>query len=332
MEILRARPDEYDAIVDLFRRYDFALKERRWFDWKHLENPFGEELVFRLVEDGALVGTVALMAQPFRHGDRRLTAIQAVDGLMGEEIRGKRLFNDVMAFVLGTRPDGVAGDTFHLGFASKPGSMRALENAGWRKLAHFHLKTCLLTPARLRALPGGRLLAALVSPLWGLVRSLLFAGATDAIAVEETDRFPADMNHLVPEDRVAGDRSAALLNWRVCANPRDRMRVFLLREAGEITGYAVCKVVPGSWEVVEFRTARRDRRAFGAFLRHLHRARLCDTVGVWLLDGNLMADVLPGAGTVTRRIGGAMFVHGIEAAGLPVDPAGWAGGYLDSDW
>ncbi len=332
MEIIRARPDEYDAIIALFREYDFALKERRWFDWKHLENPFGQELVFKLVEDDQLVGTVALMAQPFRHGGRKLTCVQAVDALMGHAIRGKGLFNDVMAFVIGTRPDGAMDNCFYLGYPVLPGSKKAFENAGWRKLADFYLRTYLLTPHKLRKLKAGAILVSILTPFWGLIRKALFAGADDAITVKRVERFPTDMNCFNPEGRVCGDRSARFLNWRVCDNPRDDMRVFLLWEKSEIAGYAIVKVVPDSWEVVEFRCARPERRYAATFLRHLYRERLCDTVDVWLLYGNLMEDIMPTLGAITRPSGGTMFAFKLEEAGLPSNPTQWAGSYLDSDW
>jgi len=332
MEIIPARPDEYDDLVALFLEYNFALRKRRWFDWKHLENPFGEELVFKLIEADELAGTVSLMAQPFRWANKPLIALQAVDALMGRRIRGKGLFNKVMAFVVGTQPAGVESDYFHLGYPSLPGSQKAFENAGWLRLANFYLKTCLLTPRKLRKLKFGPLIVPLLTPIWGLVRFWYFAGADDAITVQQVDRFPVSMNHLLPADRVCGDRSAEFLNWRVCDNPRDDMRVFFLKDGTEITGYAVVKVVTGSWEVVEFRCVRPNRRYFATFLRHLHRERLCDTVDIWLLEGNLQEDVLPSVGTFTRQAGGAMFIFMPEGIDLPVNPDQWAGSFLDSDW
>lgn len=331
MEIVRARNDEFDDIVDLFHAYDFALKERAWFDWKHLRNPFGEPHLYKLIQDGELAGTVGLMAQPFRHGDRRLTAVQAVDGLMGRAVRGKGLFNDVMAFVVDTAPDGVDGPRFGTGFASLPGSQKALENAGWLRLAGFRVFKALLSARALRRMPGGALLSTLLRPVWGLVRARLFAGATPGLAVEEITRFDEDLDRFQPPGRVAGGRSAAFMNWRVFDNPRDEMRAFAFRLDGRLAGYAVCKVNPAGWDVLEFRTDREGRGAAAAFLAHLHARHGVETVDFWLLDGFLQADRLP-RGLLERGAKGAMFVHGLEAAGLPADPGAWAAGYLDSDW
>jgi len=331
LEIVRAHADEFDAIVDLFRAYDFALKERAWFDWKHLENPFGEPHLYKLIENGELDGTVGLLAQPFHYGERELTAVQAVDGLMGRSIRGKGLFNDVMAFAVDTPPDGVAGPRFGTGFASLPGSVKALENAGWLKLARFRVRKALLSARALRNLSGGALLSRLLAPFWGLVRAQYFAGATTDLAVIEVTRFDEDLDRFQPAERVVGGRSTAFMNWRVFDNPRDEMRAFTFRLDDRLVGYAICKVHPKTWEVVEFRTDLPGRGVAAAFLKHLHAHRLADSVDFWLLDGFLQEDRLP-RGLLERGTTGAMFVHGLEAAGLPADPGAWATSYLDSDW
>ncbi len=331
MEIIRTEPAEFDTLVDLFREYDFALKERTWFDWKHLCNPFGEPHLYKLIHDGELAGTVGLLAQPFRHGDRALTAVQAVDGLMGHSIRGKGLFNEVMAFVMDTTPDHVTGPRFGTGFASLPGSKKALENAGWLKLANFRVYKALLSARSLRHKPGGMVLSYLLGPFWGLFRARLFADATDDLDVVRIDRFTEDLDRFQPNDRVCGGRSAAFMNWRVFDNPRDDMRAFLFRRRDKTVGYAVCKVQPGTWEIVEFRTLESDRSVAASFLRHLHRHDLTDAVDFWLLDGYLQKDKLPSA-LLERVAGGTMFAHGLDEAGLPADPESWAGSYLDSDW
>ena len=331
MEIVRAETTEFDKLVELFREYDFALKERAWFDWKHLRNPFGVPHLYKLIQEGELAGTVGQLAQPFRDGGHDLTAVQAVDGLMGRAIRGKGLFNDVMAFVINTAPDGVTGPRFGTGFAALAGSKKALRNAGWLQLANFRVFKALLSARTLRRKTGGALLSRLLAPVWGLVRARYFAGAAHDLDIIPVDRFTEDMDRFQPDDRVCGVRSAAFLNWRVVDNPRDDMRAFLFRRDDHIIGYAVCKALPDSWEVVEFRTEEPGRAVAAAFLRHLYRRNLTDAVDFWLLDGFLQKDKLP-AGLIERRLSGAMFVNGLEAAGLPADPDRWAASYLDSDW
>ncbi len=331
MEFVRATTEEFEAVIALFRDHDFALRERAWFDWKHLRNPFAGPHVYMVFHEGEPAGTVALLPQAFHHGARRLTAVQAVDGLTGRAIRGRGFFNEMMALVLGTDPDEADGPCFRLGYASVEPSRKALLHAGWRQLSDMAIRLAPLSARTLRALPGGALLSRLLAPLWPLVRARLCAGADDTLDIVEIDRFDADLDHLQPADRVRGDRSAAYLNWRVFDNPRDGLRAFLFRRDGRTVGYAICKPGPTSWEVLELRSADPGRGAAAAFLRHLHREGLTDAVGFWVFDGFRQDDKLP-RGLRERRTGGAMFVHGHEAAGLPDDPARWAASYLDSDW
>jgi hypothetical protein len=229
MEIVRARPEETDLLIALFRDYDFALRERRWFDWKHAENPFGTPHVYKLIQDGELAGTVGLLPQPFRYAGRRLT-------------RG--------------------------------------------------------------------------------------AGA---LQVRRVDRFTEDMDRFQPADRVHGERSAVFLNWCVIDNPRDDLRAFTFHTGDETLGYAVCKVLGDTWEVLELRSLPADPRCAAALLSHLYRVEGAAAADFWLLDGHLQPERLP-QGLLDRGRSGAMFVQGHRAAGLPADPTGWAGSFLDSDW
>jgi hypothetical protein len=330
MEIVRARPEETDLLIALFRDYDFALRERRWFDWKHAENPFGTPHVYKLIQDGELAGTVGLLPQPFRYAGRRLTAVQAVDGLMGRPIRGKGLFNEVMAFVLEHDPDGVEPPVFRTGFASLIGSMKALEHAGWTKLAHFNVRKAVLRTAALRGGAARNLAATLLTPVWPLFRRRLTRGAGE-LQVRRVDRFTEDMDRFQPADRVHGVRSAVFLNWRVIDNPRDDLRAFTFHAGDETLGYAVCKVLGDTWEVLELRSLPADPRCAAALLRHLHRVEGAAAADFWLLDGHLQPERLP-QGLLDRGRSGAMFVQGHRAAGLPADPTGWASSFLDSDW
>ena len=253
MEIVRCSPDRFDGIVALFKQYDFAVHERPWFEWKHISNPFGPSRVYELRYEGRLAGTVAVMTQPYRHRERRLLGIQAVDGLMGQEIRGKHLFNDVMTFVRQVLPEEAASPCFHLGFAQLPGSARALQNAGWRRLARFHVSKVVLGPGAVPSHPLHKRLGVILAPLWPLFR-VLYATRTAGVVVRPVKRFNSDMDRFQPGDRVHGDRSAAFLNWRVIDNVQHDMKAFTFHRGPELLGYAVCQCHPNTWDIVELRT------------------------------------------------------------------------------
>jgi hypothetical protein len=286
--------------------------------------------VYMLLENGHLDGTVALLVQSFHDGDRLVMAVQAVDGLMGHSLRGRGLFTEVMTLVTTCSPDGVEGPRFGLGVASLPGSMKALSNAGWHRLADFRVRKALMSSRGLRSLPWGTLLAAVLGPFWWFVRALVCWPA-GRLSVRRISRFTEGLNAFQPRDRIHGDRSSAFLNWRVIDNPRDDLRAFAIYDGDQMLGYAVCKVLPSVWEVLELRSRRRNPACAAALLRYLHRVEGAPAVDFWLCEGFLQEEYLP-RGLFDRGCSGAIFVYGLDAAGLPSDPSRWACSYLDSDW
>jgi len=285
-----------------------------------------------MVQDGGIVGAVAIVPQVFFYRCRRVTGLQTVDGLMGREIRGKHLFNDVMSFLLRNRPDYVGKDCFYLSFPSLASSIRAHENAGWHKLADFQLYTCFLRVECLERSPRLRSLQPLLRPLWGGYRNLLLAGADDDVRVEEVEEFGEDQMGLMPADKVFGDRTRAMLQWRVVANPRDAMKAFALHDGSGLAGYVVCKVRGRGFEIVDWMFHRPNRRYLASFLAHLYRRDLADSVDVFLFSDDERRAWLSRLGFVRRQFTGAMFVQHLDRAGLPADPAQWKVSYLDSDW
>lgn len=330
MKIEQATPEEFPQIIDLFQKYDFALVEKDWFDWKHLKNPNGHAQVFKLLDGDRLDGTVAVIPQTFHKGDRELIAMQAVDGLMGRSLRGKGLFNDVMAFV--ATLDLHENDTplFRLGFASLPGSMKALENVGWFKLSRFRIYKAILDTSALACLPGSTILSIFLKPLLWIYRAWLFRGL-GRIEVRKIDRFTEGMNRFQPEDRIIGDRSADFLNWRVIDNPRDTLHAFGFYHHGKLVGYVVCKELPNLWEVLEFRTSLPGRLVIASFMKYISTQQLTGAVDFWLMEGFEQFDKLP-IGLLSRGRSGAMFVNGHRKIGLPDENIFWAASYLDSDW
>jgi len=330
MKIKQATPEEFSEIIDLFRQYDFALVEKKWFEWKHLENPTGHAKVFKLLDGDRFDGTVAVMPQTFYDGDRKLIAMQAVDGLMGRTLRGKGLFNDVMAFVASLDLQDNETPLFRLGFASLPASMKALENVGWLKLSRFRMYKAILDTRALASLPGSSILSIFLKPLLSIYRAWLCWGR-EKIEVHLVDRFTEDMNQFQPQDRITGDRSADFLNWRVIDNPRDTLYAFCFYRQGKLVGYAVCKELPNLWEVLEFRTSLPGRLVMASFLKYISTQRLTSAVDFWLMEGFEQFDKLP-IGLLSRGVSGAMFVSGHRDIGLSDKSIGWAAGYLDSDW
>ncbi len=330
MQIQRASPEDFPQIVDLFRKYDFALVDRKWFDWKHLGNPAGSSMVFMLLSDDSLDGTFAIIPQSFRWGSKSYLGMQAVDGLMGSSLRGKRLFTRVMRYVIECQFPENCLPVFRIGYASLPASMRALENSGWKRVARFKVMKAVVRSSAFKRLPGGGIVSLLLKPIVGLHRVLLFRGhaGTEVVPIAQ---FREDLNHFQPEDRVCGDRSSRFLNWRVTNNPRDGLRAYCFKQGQNTVGYLVCKYVDRTCEVLEFRSNQQGPHMIAAFLRHIYENNLADVVDVWLVEGFEQYNKLPRP-LISRGFNGAMFISGHDEVGVPDDNRCWAASYLDSDW
>ncbi len=332
MEILPADPSEFDEIVALFKRYGFALQERAWWDWKYFDNPHGRSRPFKIVQDGRIVGAVAVMPQAFTWRGRSLTGIQTVDGLMGKEIRGKHLFNTVMAFLLENRPPGVEEDYFYLSFPSLASSIRAHENAGWHRLADGRVYTFFLSPESLRRARRIAWLRPLLAPFWGLYRSLIFSGRSAETRIEPIERFTEDLIPPLDDNKVHGLRTPEMLNWRVLDNPRDDMRAFALYHRGGFAGCFICKLLGRNLEIVDCLFVDPRPEFLASFLHYLHGLDVADSVDLLVFTNNPSQGLLPRTGFVKRRFSGVMFVHDLGPAFLPDENGMWAVSYLDSDW
>jgi len=332
MEIVPALPEDEPAIVALFAHYRFALQQRSWLAWKYHDNPFGGTRSFKILHDGQLAGAVALLPQDYWWQGRRVTGIQAVDGLMGAAIRGRGLFNDVMDFLLRQAPPDPQVPHFFLSFPSLAASVKAHAHAGWRRLGAFELHTCLVCPQAVGRLPGMGWLPPLMQPFWRAGRAFLESRAGRRVSLEPIARFAEGQERFCARDRVHGDRTAAFLNWRVIDNPRDDMHAFAVRDEGEPAGLIVAKRVDRALEVVDLRLTRPRPHYLAALLRHVGETGLADSVDVALLPGHPLRRVLPLAGFFRRGERGVVFVQHTGPAGLPDDPRLWDISPLDSDW
>lgn len=330
MKIEPAKPEEFCQIIDLFHQYNFALKEKSWFNWKHLHNPNSKASVFKLLENDRLDGTIAIISQIFYQNGRKLLALQAVDGLLGKSLRGRGLFSDVMTFIAGLKPEGEDTPFFRLGFPSLPASMKGFEKAGWKKLSNFRIYKAILDTRAFRSFTGGQILSVLLQPTVSLYLKWLCRGR-GKIEVQKIDRFVEDMNRFQPKNRIGGDRSAEFLNWRVIDNPRDTLHAFGFYENGKLVGYAVCKELNDLWEVLEFRTSSPGRQVVAALIKYVSERKLTCVLDFWLMEGHEQFHNLP-RGLLNRGINGALFVNGHQEIGLSDENINWAVSYLDSDW
>ena len=313
-------PAEKESLVAMFREYRFALQETSWWDWKYLENPHGVAKSFKIMCDGRLAGAVAIMPQLFNYQDRVIHGLQTVDGLMGKEIRGKRLFNEVMAFLLENRPAGVERDYFYLSFPSLQASIRAHENAGWTRLANGLVYTFPLRVEGVIRNHRWRAARPVLKPLFALYRKLLLRVNIRNLRLEAIDRFTPEMIPELDNDRVRGDRSPEMLNWRVFANPRDDMSAFIVYESDRCVGYFVCKTRNRCLEVVDARFAAPKPEYLILLLERIAEECLADSVDFLVFGNHPNIRLRPSWGFIKRVFSGVVFIHDPSSAALPACP------------
>lgn len=333
VEIATATHEDIPEIVNLFRSYDFALTRRRWFEWKYFDNPTGKAMMYKILHKSSLVGAVAIIPQVFHYSGKRLVGLQTVDGLLGTEIRGKGFFNELMYFLSTQRPQGVSEQCFYLSFPSLAVSVKAHENAGWRRLTDFQLRTALLNPEPVFRKRGLAAVGKALKIPWAILKKRFMFSSPQTMVLRRINGASPDFNSFLPPGKVAGDRSAGFMQWRVSENPRDQMLILAFRDHGQPAGYAVCKLIDRCLEVTEFRSAPGTcKRMAGALLQYIDANKLADSVDFWIMDKGT-AKALPSTlGFFNRDFTGALFVNQHQRCGLPDEPDQWAISYLDSDW
>ncbi len=334
MEIVPATPRNYPALVELYARHAFALRRPEWLDWKYARGPYGPALSYLVRQDGRLIGAASLLPRVWHHAGRRLVGLQLVDGLMDAEVRGQRRFRDLTAFLLRQppAPGGAPEPHFYLTVPSLAASVKACANAGLEPLGRFGLYTRVIDPGALARVPRLAWLAPLARLAWPLADAAALGGLGRGVTVREIRRFDRDLNWLFAPGTVHGDRSAEWLNWRVFANPQERLRAFLLHDRGEPAGYVIPKEAGGSLEIMDLKFVAPRARYLAAFLRHVAAHRLAASVDCSLLPGHPYRPLLRRLGFLPRGARGVFYVHRLAEAGLPADAAAWDVNYLDSDW
>ncbi len=264
MEILKAHPDEYDDLVSLYAKYNFALTKREYFDWKFFQNPVGEALIYKMVDKGQLVGAVAIIPQRFRYQDKEIIGLQTVDGLMGKEIRGKGLFNDVMAFLRQQRPDWLEGqEYFYLSFPSLASSVQAHAHAGWTMLGHFLMRTFVLRPGAVARRVGRPWLALPMGLPLVVTRVAATVMRGDGYAFSIADG-PVDPPAGV--EVMHGARDRVFVKWRVLDHPRDDLALVVVNDAGgPDVGFLVIKRIGRQFEIIDICLTRGANGSFRLF-------------------------------------------------------------------
>lgn len=146
MQIRRASSEDIPGIISLLKSSlgeSLLPKSVEFWNWKHLQNPFGESPVLLACEADEIIGVRAFLRWEYREGNQKYQALRAVDTAVHPNYQGKGLFTKLTTQLI----DEVKKEGFDLIFntpneKSLPGYLKM----GWEKWGKLPLKVKLKVP------------------------------------------------------------------------------------------------------------------------------------------------------------------------------------------
>lgn len=132
VEIRRAAPEDSDAVLALLARamgWGSDDRFRRFYDWKHVENPFGASPSWVAVLDGRIVGLRAWLRWRLTDGVEMLRAVRAVDTATDPDVRGRGVFRRLTEGSLAALEEDGTDLVFNTPNAASGAGYRSM---GWR--------------------------------------------------------------------------------------------------------------------------------------------------------------------------------------------------------
>ncbi|WP_309678789.1 GNAT family N-acetyltransferase [Polaromonas sp.] len=213
---------QFEQLAALFASYFPAgdkLLSRDYTEWLYAKNPYGPAKMVKAVDDGRLVGFMAMIPVHLVRRDARLVAYYVVNVLVHPEYHGKHVFGRMIT---------AAKELVKTENAVLMGHPNDMALKSWQRARmHFHasLKPSLALP-RLRARGARAHVVGAVSQL----QSVLAALNAQAL---QADRWNI---------AVTGD----YVSWRYLAHPANKYLVQLIEVHGAAAGFLVSKKVrPG---------------------------------------------------------------------------------------
>ena len=232
------RDGDEQAVLDTFNLVfgadnpDFQPRTLAEWNWQYRENPAGMRLYVAMLGE---LCVAAYATQPNRveaHEGRDLMFCQGIDSMAHPEHRRGLKRPGLFVDVAQRAYDHFDEDPIVFGYPNKQ---------AWR-IGHSYLRYELVR--------------------WQSVLARELGGLNPGIpdAVEEIERFGPEVDRLFQRCAkrwgAALRRDTAYLNWRFVDHPRRDYRIFVVRDAGELLGYAIFGhgdwPVPGVGMLVDF--------------------------------------------------------------------------------
>jgi N-acetylglutamate synthase-like GNAT family acetyltransferase len=146
MEIRTATEDDIPQIVELLKKSlgeELMPKSREYWQWKHVDNPFGKSPVILAFENGTLVGVRAFMRWQWRSAGQVFEAVRAVDTATHPEYQGRGIFKKLTMELL----NYCESEGWHFVFNtpnnnSKPGYIKM----GWKEAGKLPISVPVVHP------------------------------------------------------------------------------------------------------------------------------------------------------------------------------------------
>jgi hypothetical protein len=265
LEIRRAAPADRDAVIRLLAASlgrDDDPRFEALYAWKHETNAFGPSPAWVACDGDRVVGFRALMRWRFRYGDRRVSAVRAVDTATHPEYQGRRIFTRLTLHGIDElRGEGVDWVFNTPNSQSRPGYLKM----GWQVVGRLPVS---VRPRGARSIP--RLAGArTAAERW----SEPCADGEPALDVLADAAVPEVLASQPRTARVRTDHSLEYLRWRYGIEMLAYRAVVSPRGAGG--GFAIVRVRRrgAAREVVvdDVFAPDGDRRATAAVLREVAR-------------------------------------------------------------
>jgi GNAT superfamily N-acetyltransferase/5-hydroxyisourate hydrolase-like protein (transthyretin family) len=202
MTIRTATENDLPAMLNVLQASLGSLDGMRTVDywqWKHLDNPFGKSPVLLAFDGDRLIGLRAFMAWHFRHKGERIQAYRAVDTATHPDYQGKGIFTRLTMALLEALQSGLPSLIFNTpNRKSMPGYIKM----GWKEAGKTRL--------RVKVFPLNMLMNRISKPISTHNAPVVFTTTTDGIV----KAWATAQHHL-----VITDYSLAYLTWRYASVP-----------------------------------------------------------------------------------------------------------------
>jgi len=285
-------------------------RTQEFFEWKHLNNPFGRSYLLVAECDGRIVGLRAFMRWSFVADDQIVAAVRAVDTATHPDFRGLGIFSTLTLAALGDLAEE-ADFVFNTpNDKSRPGYLKM----GWRAVGNLPVRLRVQRPVRFAV--GLRSLRTSSGP----VRS---RPSVDALPAADALADVAGLGELVRSSsrqtgRLSTAHTSASLMWRYAKAPALDYRVVGDRQRG----FAIFRVRPRGalWEttVAEILIPDANPARAKELLLEVGRAARVDHVTCMIPEGSAALTGSRRARFVRSPIGMTLTARPLRSS--PIDP------------